>query len=64
MEDLWRIFNCAATIRPFTYRDHVTGQEVSVSISPYYVILTVGDRQYYFDRETGAFDGTAISVEE
>jgi hypothetical protein len=63
MEDLWRLLNCAATIRPFTYRDRVTGQKVSVSISPYYTVLAVDSREYYFNRDTGEFDGTSVTVE-
>jgi len=49
---------------PFTHQDEVTGQTVSITISPQYSILTVGDRQYYFKRENGAFDGTSIAVRE
>jgi hypothetical protein len=64
MRDLYQEFGCTATIRPFTHRDEVTGQTVSVTISPQYSILKVGDREYYFKRENGAFDGTAISAEE
>jgi hypothetical protein len=64
MRDLYQEFGCTAVIRPFTHQDMVTGQTISVTISPYYSILTVGDRQYYFKRESGAFDGTAIAAEE
>ena len=51
-------------IRPFTYKDEITGETVSVTISPQYSILTIGDREYYFKRESGAFDGTAIAARE
>ena len=64
MRDLYQEFGCTAVIRPFTHRDEVTGQTVSVTISPHYSILTVGEREYYFKRESGAFDGTAIAAEE
>jgi len=64
VRDLYQEFGCTAIIRPFTYRDETTGETVSVTISPQYSILTVGDREYYFMRESGAFDGTAIAARE
>jgi len=63
MRDLYQEFGVNAVIRPFTLKDEVTGQTVSVTISELYSILTVGDRQYYFKRESGAFDGTSITAE-
>jgi hypothetical protein len=64
MKDLYQEFGCAAVIRPFTHKDEVTGETISVTISPQYSILTVGKREYYFKRESGAFDGTAIAAQE
>ncbi|MGP0088610.1 MAG: hypothetical protein ACLPKB_01410 [Xanthobacteraceae bacterium] len=64
MRDLYQEFGCTAVIRPFRHEDELTGQVVSVTISPQYSILTIGSRQYYFHRETGAFDGTSIDVRE
>jgi hypothetical protein len=64
MKDLYQEFGCTAVIRPFTYKDQITGETISVTISPYYSILTVGDREYYFDRNSGAFDGTAVPIRE
>jgi len=64
VRDLYQEFGCTAVIRPFTYRDVITGETVSVTISPQYSILTIGNREYYFKRESGAFDGTAIAAEE
>jgi hypothetical protein len=62
--DLYQEFGCTAVIRPFTHNDAVTGQTVSVTISPQYSILRIGDREYYFSRQSGAFDGTSIVAEE
>jgi hypothetical protein len=64
VRDLYQEFGCTAVIRPFTYKDEITGETISVTISPQYSILTVGDREYYFKRESGAFDGTAIAARE
>ena len=64
VRDLYQEFGCTAVIRLFTHKDEITGETVSVTISPQYSILTVGDREYYFNREDGAFDGTAIAARE
>lgn len=48
-----------AKIEPFEYLDEVTGDKISVSVSPYYSKITVNKREYFFIRETGQFDGAA-----
>ncbi len=52
-----------AVIRPFEYTDEVTGDRIAVSVSPEYSKITVNDREYFFIRETGEFDGAA-TIEE
>ena len=64
MRDLYREFGCTAVIRPFKHEDEITGQTVAVTISPLYSILRVGNREYYFKRENGEFDGTSIAARE
>jgi len=49
----------AAVIQPFKYKDEETGDAISVSVSRYYAKITVNNREYYFFRETGEFDGVA-----
>ncbi len=48
-----------ATIQPFEYVDEITGDKITVSVSPLYSKITVNDREYFFVRETGEFDGAA-----
>jgi hypothetical protein len=48
-----------ALIAAFEYVDEINGDKISVSVSPYYSKLTVNDREYFFVRETGEFDGAA-----
>lgn len=60
MDDLWRLFNCVGNMRPFACEDPKTGELVSLTLSPQYCTLTVGTRQFYFIRETGAFDGYSV----
>ncbi len=47
-----------ASIQPFEYTDEVTGDKISISISPHYSKLCINKREYFFVRETGEFDGT------
>ena len=59
-----RILNRAGApgaIRDVSLKDCLTGQEVSVTVGASYVRFTVNDRDYYFDRITGRFDGSGAS---
>ena len=51
-----------ALLSPFRYYDGTTGQVVSLRTSPYYAILTVGSKDFYFIRESGKYDGFGESV--
>lgn len=53
----------SAVILPFEFQDRITGQKVKVRVSPYYSILSIDQRDYFFIRETGAFDGTCLNFE-
>jgi hypothetical protein len=50
-----------AAIRPFEFSDDATGDSISVSVSEQYSKITVNQRTYYFNRETGEFDGAATA---
>jgi hypothetical protein len=50
-----------AVIKPWKIKDRVTEDTVKVSVSQYYSKLTINNRTYYFDRESGAFDGTSTN---
>jgi hypothetical protein len=45
-------------IQNVSVEDALTGHVLSVAVGATYVRLTVNDRDYYFDRVTGRFDGT------
>ena len=45
-----------AIIKPFEHED------VAVTISPYYSILSINGKNYYFIKETGEFDGTLFDI--
>jgi len=34
--------------------------QVEVRISPHYFVLKFGNREYYWDRDSGEYDGSAI----
>jgi len=45
-------------IKPFEYKDMITGNRIRIEVSPYYSKLIINNRVYYFIKETGEFDGT------
>ena len=49
-----------AEIRPGTYEDPDTGDVITISVSPYYSKVTTSNRDWYFIRESGEFDGTSV----
>ena len=51
-----------AVIKPFEYKDPETGDRIAVSVSDNYSKLTINDREYFFMRESGEFDGTATTM--
>lgn len=53
-----------ARIREFEYIDSVTNETVYLSTGARYSVLHVGDRQFFFERTTGRFDGTCTSLVE
>ena len=53
-----------AKIKPFKYEDKLTGHKIAIQISPYYSMLIVDNRVYYFNKESGEFDGTSIPTGE
>lgn len=50
-----------ARVREFEYVDPITNETVYLSTGARYSVLHVGDRQFFFDRLTGRFDGTGTS---
>lgn len=53
-----------AVIKPFNYEDMLTKHKIEIRTSPRYSILSIDDREYYFDKESGEFDGTSISMKD
>lgn len=63
---LWQVETIIklAKIKPFEHVDKLTGNKIAIRVSPYYNILSVNQRVFYFNGETGDFDGTSIAMEE
>jgi|GEM_PF-6696385 len=53
-----------AKIKPFTHKDLVTDNDIEISVSPQYSKLRINSREYYFERETGEFDGTGMPMKD
>ncbi len=48
------------SLAPWSYENKLTGNKLNLEVTPYYFKLSVNDREYYFNKDTGEFDGTAI----
>ena len=51
-----------AMILPFEHLDEETGDKIAISVSPNYSKISVNNRDYFFIRETGEFDGCATNM--
>ena len=51
-----------AKIQPFDFYDRVMGCRVGLRIGEYFSIFYIGERCYYFIKETGEFDETSMPM--
>lgn len=52
-------------VRPFEYVDSARGLNVRITTSPLYTVLHVNGAEFFFNRESGKYDGIgAIAVED
>jgi len=49
-------------IVPMEIVDSVTGQTINIIVNSRFTLVRVNDRDYYFDRLSGRFDGTGSAV--
>ena len=40
------------------------GEKIKLEVSPYYLKVIVGRKTYYFEKETGKYDGTSFAMTE
>jgi hypothetical protein len=57
-------FRAPARLKPFEFVDPITNETVYVYTDRLYSVLCVGQRRFYFDRITGAFDGTSLEFSD
>lgn len=50
-------------IQPIEIKDQVTGWVIKIKVSPFYSVLSIDNRSYYFIKETGEFDGTSMPMD-
>lgn len=55
-------FRTPARLKPFEFVDPTTNETVYVYTDRLYSVLCVGQRRFYFDRITGAYDGTSSEL--
>jgi hypothetical protein len=53
-----------AKIKPFVFEDELIGHRIEVEVGLHFSILSIDDRCYYFEKETGKFDGTSVPMSE
>jgi len=53
-----------AKIKPFEFNDIATGNHISIKVTEVYSIIRINKRDYFFERETGEFDGTGMDLSE
>lgn len=61
----WKFLNRVGVpgfVRPLELRDRVTGNHIKIVVSPRYTTISVNNRDYYFYRENGRFDGTGMTL--
>jgi hypothetical protein len=49
-------------VRPVEIEDAVSGNRVAISVGPLFTKLSVGDRDYYFHRLNGRYDGSGSGL--
>jgi hypothetical protein len=55
-------FRAPARLKPFEFVDPDTNETFYVYTDRLYSVVCVGQRRFYFDRITGAYDGTSLSL--
>lgn len=60
-EWLCSLLNLPGFVRPIDYPDKVTGDRIQIRIGRRYTVITVNNRDYWFRRVTGAFDGAGYT---
>lgn len=63
MARCFQLLKAPGLIKEFEYVDPVTDQTTYLTTTSNYSILSIGDRQFYFDRITGKFDGTGSGAQ-
>lgn len=56
------LVHAPARFKQFEFVDPETNETVYVYTDKLYSVLCVGQRRFYFDRLTGAYDGTSVST--
>ncbi len=61
---LLELTHSPARLKEFEYVDPITNETVYLSTGSRYSVLHVGEKQFFFNRVTGAFDGTGCLLQE
>jgi len=59
---VFRLLRLPGFIRAIEYADKVTGDYIRIRVGLRYTVVAVNNREYWFRRVTGAFDGTGYAI--
>ena len=59
---LFTLFNIPGFVKSIEYADRITGDYISVRVLPRFTRVSINNRDYYFRRLTGKFDGTGYTL--
>lgn len=59
---LYTLFNVPGFVSPIDYPDRVTGDYIRIRVNQRFTVISVNNRDYFFRRLTGRFDGTGYAV--
>jgi hypothetical protein len=57
MKSLFEKDYSLACVQPISFFDSAIGQQVGVHTTKGYLVITIGQREYFFCRESGEYDG-------
>jgi len=58
---LYSLFNLPGFVRSVDYADNVTGDHIRIRVGWRYTVVAINNREYWFRRVTGKFDGTGYA---
>ena len=59
---LFLFLNLPGFVKPIEYADKFTGDYIRIRVGKWFTIISINNRDYWFRRITGKFDGTGYAM--